>query len=194
MSTCFKGCFSGAYCRYDIVLDIGAQTKICIAYLDKYRGLVLIIKSRRWRFFGHMCRLNPATSARRALQEITIPSKRSRGRTCTTYISTIRKDLLVQSKGLANINIYKTYKELLQNRIECCGGQWPSPCFSLRRKDLWLTHWPQFWKSCLKISNIVNQTSEWRRYKLSARSIMLKHTESVPNCPVIHKYDTSTST
>ena len=61
-----------------------------------------VIRSRRWRFFGHVCRLNPATPARRALQEITIPTKRPRGRTCTTYISTIRKDL--QSKGIANIN------------------------------------------------------------------------------------------
>ena len=51
------------------------------------------IRKRRLSFFGHVCRLQENTPARKALKEALEPVKKPRGRRKTTYLDTVVKDL-----------------------------------------------------------------------------------------------------
>ena len=68
-------------------------TNIELYKLTKTEPWSRTIKRRRLNWLGHMMRLNNSTPVKLALSEFLTPTKKKRGRTQTTWLSVIKKDL-----------------------------------------------------------------------------------------------------
>ena len=70
------------------------------------------IEKRRLSFFGHVCRLSDDTPAKKALKEALNPVSRPRGRSKTSYLDTVKKDL-----KKCNIKSIEEAIQIAQNRV-----------------------------------------------------------------------------
>lgn len=94
--------------KIDIIQRNFLRQILHIKLLDKIRNTEIYnrcntqpwssrIKSRRFKFLGHILRLHPETPIRKALQEYHRPEKRDPGKPPTTWWTTIVKDLKKQN-------------------------------------------------------------------------------------------------
>ena len=76
---------------------------------------------RRLTWLGHLLRLPNDTPARKAFREALKPTKRPRGRTIGTWISTIKKDLLdgeIMKESEIMNNFEENVERIAKNRID----------------------------------------------------------------------------
>jgi hypothetical protein len=80
--------------------------------ITKLKPWSVEIKTRKLKWFGHLCRLPSDAPARKALDEALKPTKKPQGRPKTTWLQSIKKDL----KEINITNIEKAI-EIAQNYV-----------------------------------------------------------------------------
>ena len=93
------------------------------------------IKRRRLNWLGHLMRLDDSTEARKALREALRPEKRKVGKTPTTWLKTIEKDLA----GTVEINIFgEDQDEIIAKLSEATGDRkiWKATVQCIMEKNL----------------------------------------------------------